>query len=299
MTLDETYEQLLGDISGKNREHARRLLHCLAVSVQPLRVDELAEILTFDFDVAHEGIPNFDPDRRPKDKEEAILTICSSLISIVDDRGSRVVQFSDRSVEEFLTSNRLASSTGQLPSYHILPGPAHTILAQVCLGLLIHLDDSDDKKSARGSPLADYAAQNWIAHTQFEDVASSVEYGMISLFDPNMPHFAAWLSLYDIDTGSGGKLPSKIPSPMYYAALCGFHGLVQHIINEYPQDVNAFGGSYGFPLIAALCRNHFLVAELLLEHGGSFDAQDVKMWCEHGRRVAMSPTRPHPQSSPR
>ena len=299
MSLDETYARLLEDIKGKNQEHARRLLLCIAASVRPLHVDELAEILTFDFDVTHEGIPKFDPDRRPKDKEEAILTICSSLISIVDDRGSRIVRFSDRSVEEFLTSNRLASPTGQLSSYHILPGPAHTILAQVCLGLLIHSDDCDDKKSTRGSPLADYAARNWIAHAQFEDVASRVEYGMISLFDPNMPHFMAWLGLYDIDTGSGGKLPSEIPRPMYYAALCGFHGLVQHIIDEYPQDVNAFGGSYGFPLIAALCRNHFRVAELLLKHGGSFDAQDVRMWCEHGRRVTMSPTRPHPQSSPR
>ena len=298
-TLDEAYERLLEDINEKNKENARLLLHCLAVSVRPLRIEELAEILTFDFDAAHEGIPTFDPDRRPNDKEEAILSICSSLITIFDYQGTRIVRFSDRSVEDFLTSNRLASSTGRLSSYHILPTPAHTILAQICLGLLIRSEDINDEKSVRGSPLADYAARNWIVHAQFEDVASRVEYGMISLFDPNMPHFAAWLGLYDIDTESGGKLPSEIPSPMYYAALCGFHALVQHIIDEYPQDVNAFGGSYGFPLIAALCRNHFRVAELLLEHGGSFDAQDVRMWCEHGRRVTMSPTQPHPQSSPR
>ena len=288
------------DINEDNREHARHLLHCLAVSVRPLRVEELAEILAFDFDATHEGIPKFHPDRLPKDQEEAVLTICSSLITIVDNLGSRVVQFSHLSVKEFLTSNHLASSTRQLTAYHILPGPAHTILAQVCLSFLMHLEDINDKKSVRGSPLADYAARHWIAHAQFEDVASRVEDGMISLFDPNRPHFRAWLTLYDIDAGSGGKLPSEIPSPMYYAALCGFHGLVQHIINKYPQDVNAFGGSYGFPLIAALCRNHFRVAELLLEHGGSFDAQDVRMWCEHGRRVTMSPTRPQVQvSSPR
>ena len=287
---------MLEDINEDNRERTRRLLHCLAVSVRPLRVEELAEILTFDFDAAKDGIPKFQDDWRLQDKEEGVLSICSSLIAIVDNQGSRVVHFSDLSVKEFLTSHRLASSTGQLSSYHILPGPAHTILAQVCLGLLIHLDDSDDKKSARGSPLADYAARHWIAHAQFEDVASRVEDGMISLFDPNGPHFAAWIGLYDIDTESSGKLPSEIPRPMYYAALCGFHGLVQHIINKFPQDVNAFGGSYGFPLIAALCRNHFRVAELLLEHGGSFDAQDVRMWCEYGLRMKKSPTRPHPQS---
>ena len=288
------------DINEGNQEHARRLLHCLAVSVGPLRVEELAEILTLDFDAAQDGIPKFHVDWRPKDHEGAVLSICSSLITIVDNRGSRVVQFSHLSVKEFLTSNRLASSTGQLSSYYIHPRPAHTTLTQVCLSLLTHLDDDSDDKPVLKSPLTDYAARHWIAHAQFEDVASRVEDGMISLFDPNRPHFRAWLTLYDIDAGSGGKLRSEIPRPMYYAALCGFHGLVRHIINKYPQDVNAFGGSYGFPLIAALCRNHFRVAELLLEHGGSFDAQDVRMWCEHGRRVTMSPTRPQVQvSSPR
>jgi hypothetical protein len=68
-TLDETYERVLKDIKENNREHARRLLHCLAVAVRPLRVEELAEILTFDFDIAQGGIPKFHEDRRPKNPE--------------------------------------------------------------------------------------------------------------------------------------------------------------------------------------------------------------------------------------
>src|SRR5580693_252583 len=40
-TLDETYERVLKDINEDNREHARRLLHCLAVAIRPLRVQEL------------------------------------------------------------------------------------------------------------------------------------------------------------------------------------------------------------------------------------------------------------------
>ena len=69
-TLDETYERILKDINEDNREHARRLLHCLAVSIRPLRVEELAEILAFDFDDAHEGIPKFHAGWRWKDKED-------------------------------------------------------------------------------------------------------------------------------------------------------------------------------------------------------------------------------------
>ena len=60
--MDETYERVLRDIHEDNREHARRLLHCLAVAVRPLHVEELAEILTFDFDVAEGGIPEHHAD---------------------------------------------------------------------------------------------------------------------------------------------------------------------------------------------------------------------------------------------
>jgi hypothetical protein len=49
-TLDETYERVLKNINENNRDDARRLLHCLAVAIRPLRVEELAEILAFDFD---------------------------------------------------------------------------------------------------------------------------------------------------------------------------------------------------------------------------------------------------------
>jgi ankyrin repeat protein len=275
-SLDETYERVLNNINHNNREHARRLLHCIAVAIRPLRVEELAEILAFDFDAAQGGIPTFHADWRPENQEEAVLSICSSLIVIVDNGGSRVVQFSHLSVKEFLTSRRLSTSTGHLSTYHILPVSAHTILAQACLGLFLHLDDRNDNKSVRLSPLAEYAARHWVAHAQFGDVASRVEGGMESLFDLAEPHFAMWTSLYDIDTESDGMLLSEKPSPLYYSAFCGFGDLVRHLLVKRPQDVDAIGGSFEFPLFAAICRNHLHAAELLLEHDGSVDIRDSR-----------------------
>jgi hypothetical protein len=98
-TLDETYERVLRDINEDNGEHARRLLHCLAVAIRPLRVEELADILAFDLDDVEGGIPKFRPDWRSKDQEGAVLSTCSSLISVVDSDlvhfgKCRVVQFS-------------------------------------------------------------------------------------------------------------------------------------------------------------------------------------------------------------
>ena len=53
-------------------------------AVRPLRVAELAEVLAFDF--SGEGIPKLNPDWRWEDHEEAVMSTCSSLVMIVDDK---------------------------------------------------------------------------------------------------------------------------------------------------------------------------------------------------------------------
>jgi hypothetical protein len=55
-SLDETYERILQGIKKPNRDHARRRFKCLVVAVRPLPIEELAEVLTVDFDDV-EGIP--------------------------------------------------------------------------------------------------------------------------------------------------------------------------------------------------------------------------------------------------
>src|SRR5580658_8380115 len=94
-TLDETYERILRDINKANRNHAHRLLQCLTAAVRPLRVAELAEILAVDFGTAsREETSKLNTDWRWEDQQEAVLSTCSSLISVVDEAGSQVVQFS-------------------------------------------------------------------------------------------------------------------------------------------------------------------------------------------------------------
>src|SRR6266852_6122892 len=160
-SLDETYERVLKEIKKPNRDHARRLLQCLVVAIRPLRVKELAEVLAVDFDDA-EGTPKLNPYWRWEDEEQALLTSCSSLIAIVETDESRVVQFSHFSVKEFLTSTRLADSRKEVSRYHIDLEPAHTVLAQACMGVLLRPDDRFEENSIwRSLSLAGYAAQHW------------------------------------------------------------------------------------------------------------------------------------------
>src|SRR6266567_8172027 len=189
-SLDETYERVLREIKKPSRDHARHILQCLVAAIRPLHVEELAEVLAIDFDDVG-GIPKLKPGWRWEDQEQALLTSCSSLIAIVDTGDSRVVQFSHFSVKEYLTSARLATSSEDVSRYHIALKPAHTILAQACIGVLLQLGDHDEQDSVENGPLAGYAAEYWVRHAQFEDVASRIK-GMDYLFDLDKPHFAAW-----------------------------------------------------------------------------------------------------------
>jgi hypothetical protein len=279
--LDKTYERILEEIKKPNQRLAQRVLQCLVIAVRPLRVEELAEVLAVDFDDT-EGIPRLKPDWRWEEQELALLSACSSLIAIVQADNSRVVQFSHFSVKEFLTSARLATSSGEVSNYHIDLEPAHMILAQACLGVLLQIQYGVEGRAPDDHPLARYAAEHWTTHAQFGEVSSGLHKGMEYLFDASKPHFEVWLKLYDIDKplkpGATfyfvAPLSSKSPAaPLYYAALCGFHDLVEHLISEHPQDVNADGGHNVRPLMAALAGEHFQTADLLHHNGAGLDVQ--------------------------
>ena len=281
-SLDETYERVLREIKKPNRDHAHRLLQCLVVAIRPLGVEELAEVLAVDFDDS-EGIPKLKLNWRWEDEEQALSTSCSSLIAIVETGHSRVVQFSHFSVKEYLTSTRLATSSGDFSGYHVDLEPAHTILAQACMGVLLQADDhADQNKVKKRSPLAKYAAEHWVTHAQFQSVSSLLQKSMDFFFDADNPSFTAWLQLHDIDKYPEMESTSLFlyatssrssATPLYYAALCGFQDLVEHLVIKYPQHVNACGGYFRTSLFSALGRRHFQTAELLRRNGADADVR--------------------------
>jgi ankyrin repeat protein len=246
------------------------------VAIQPLQVEELAEVLAIDFDNTEE-IPKLNASWRWEDQERALLASCSSLIAIVNSGNSRMVQFSHFSVKEYLTSARLATSSQDISRYHIALEPAHTILAQVCVSILLQLGYYDEQDSVENAPLARYAAEYWVRHAQFEDVAPRIK-GTDYLFDLDKPYFATWRRLHDIDISPPSRsvffmftpfTKSDANTSLYYAALCGFPALVERLVVKYPQHINAIGGYYMTPAVAALAGRHFQPAEVLHRNGSS------------------------------
>ena len=274
-SLDETYELILRGIRKPNQGHAHRLMQCLVAAVRPLQVKELAEVLAFDFNA--EEIPKLNVGWRWEDQEEAVMSACSSLVMIVKDGESRVVQFSHFSVKEYLTANRLAEPIKDVSRYHIGLKAAHTILARACLGVLLRLDDRIDCDDIENFPLARYAAQYWATHAQFENASSQIKDGMECLFDADKPHFGTWLWIYNEDR-YGSSMETERPEkpeavPLYYAARFGFRDLAEHLIAEHPEHINARGGRQVSPMHTAAYAGHAEILSLLLDHGADLEGR--------------------------
>ncbi|KAH8981650.1 ankyrin repeat-containing domain protein [Lactarius akahatsu] len=122
-------------------------------------------------------------------------------------------------------------------------------LSRASLGVLLRLEDRVDSWSARKIPLVEYAAKYWVSHSRVGNVSSHMMARMKTLFDPDKPHFAAWVRVYDIDE------PIRPYLRRYY------------LVKKHPRHINAIGGKNDYPLVAALSQGHFQIAELLFQHG--------------------------------
>jgi hypothetical protein len=79
--LNETYDQIIRRIDKRDHEDALKLFQWLAFSIRPLKLDELAEVVTVDFE--SRDVPWIDRNRRYGDAED-ILEVCSGLVSITE-----------------------------------------------------------------------------------------------------------------------------------------------------------------------------------------------------------------------
>ncbi|KAI0274204.1 hypothetical protein BGY98DRAFT_1188657 [Russula aff. rugulosa BPL654] len=201
---------------------------------------------------------------RPENPEEAVHSACSSLIAIIDDQGSKIVQFSHFSVKEFLTSDRLETSDiGHLSDYYI---PWNRRM-----------------RFWRGH----YASERWLDHAKFENVQSEIEDDLKHLFDPKRPHLRACIWMHNVEVDYIHNLrryfiteqPPPLPAtPLFYAAFCGFSELATWLITTHSEDVNAKCYDDRAPLHVASQEGHVDVVHVLLDHGAQVNSQDCDKW---------------------
>jgi hypothetical protein len=149
----------------KRIEVTHIVCYSASVAIRPLLVEELAEVLGFDFTTG--GLQ-----RSMRFHAERVTSkICHrpapSLTVVVKGRRSQLIHFFHFSVNEFPTSDRLASKQ-DASYYHI----------------------GECKESVKRLTLSDYAAEHWVIHAKIEDVSSHKQDGIVYLLDGEKPHFA-------------------------------------------------------------------------------------------------------------
>ena len=269
-TLDETYKRTLREINKAEWEIAHRLFQFVAVAGRPLRVEELAELLAFDFEAG--SIPNFHEGWRLEDPIHAVLSTCPSFLAIVETH-DKFVQFSHFSVKEFLTSARLAEAKDIIVRrYHISETPAHTLAARACLGYILHIDMD---AAPDGPPLTGYSVQYCIHHALLGGVSQNVKYGLKELLDPSKPHLAVFNSFSDDPLGLRSCELSARGTLLHYAANFGLHSIIELVFNEHSQDVNAQDfTNFETPLHVASRYGHLEFARILIERGAGVATQN-------------------------
>jgi hypothetical protein len=283
-TLDETYQRTLEDIGSAKWEYAHRLFQCITVASRPFRVNELAEFLVFDFDAGE--IPKPIKGWRAEDPVGIVRSTCSSLVAVVKADDSEVVQFSHFSVKEFLMSSRILMEKHTISRYHVRLTPAHTMVVQACLGTLLHLEEDVSEDNLKDFPLAEYAAEHWVDHAQFDNISLAMQDSVKLLFDPNEPHFAVWVWLFDSDGLFMGldarqhwqrseSLSQPPGTPLHFAALYGMCDVVEFLVVDRAQDVKARRCSDNLtPLLIASARGHTEFTRILLDRGADANDQD-------------------------
>jgi hypothetical protein len=239
------------------------LFQCLTVSIRPLRVEELAEVLAVQFDAGRDS--EYSTEWRPGNAQQAVLSACSSLITIVNVDGSPVVQFAHFSVEEFLTSDRLRFLRERKSLSLSCPLlSAHIVLAQASLSVLLSLDAHVDKSAVEKRPLSLYAAQHWVDHAKIEGVSSSIQDLMKRLFDPDRPYFATWVWIYDVDRPWKGSMAMVHPTqPEAAIILCGTLWFPQPSGTPHPYIPDGCQRKGRGPRDAVECRVHQGEVEML------------------------------------
>ncbi|KAF7981779.1 hypothetical protein HWV62_31859 [Athelia sp. TMB] len=297
-SLEETYEQTL--IKSPYPRDLLQMLHWLAFSARALRLEEIAEVLSVDFDA--ENGPRHDPDMRYESPQIA-LAVCSGLITEVEG----TVKLAHFSVKEYLMSDRI--KMGQAKSFAICARTSHSLLAQSCL-VYLHIFNTQDSIQCLESmterfPLHTYAAKYVTLHLKSveNDANPHLHQLVLDLFASHRSSaLLNWIRMSDPDLPWAGvpvkkslrKTVDQMAQPLYYASLFGLDNIVRHLLRD-GANPNRTGGRYGTAIQVAAYGGHEEVVRLLLEAGADVNIQagffgtalQAASWEGHGKIIML------------
>ncbi|KAF8888394.1 ankyrin repeat-containing domain protein, partial [Gymnopilus junonius] len=238
--LDETYQRILKGIDRDYWDDTKIFLQFLAFSKRPLKVDELAEVITVDLG-SEEG-PAFIEDKQYQDPR-IVLTRCSSLFLLLYllNKTSGIIKLSHFSVKEYLLSPMLTKEL-------FMSDAAFTNWVQLWN---IDLNIWDQKRSRD--------------KTDVMKMASALYYASLAGIKPTVELLLTNKAEVNAQGGWWGNA--------LQAASAECHRDIVELLLVNKADVNAQGGDYGNALQAASFHGHRDIVELLLQNKAEVNAQ--------------------------
>lgn len=288
--LDQTYARILKNIPEKNREKALKLLRWLSFTARPLTIREAAEALAIR--VADDpDKTGFNPSAKFRSPCE-ILQLCPGMINKIIKTGkgpitatgiteSDEIMLAHFSVKEYLRSDGILSEglaeekTGRLSYFSVREQPTNCYQARACLAYMSHLKHRDiTEELLTKYPLATYSAQFWPTHARLAKIEDSKDAGLIQDVDSILKStdgLLGWIKLFDPDHQKPQQDATRdmIRSPLYYVSLCGLSHHTKLLIDQ-KFELEASGGCYHRPLLAACRRGFPEVVRHLLDAGADF-----------------------------
>ncbi|KAF5020464.1 hypothetical protein F66182_7503 [Fusarium sp. NRRL 66182] len=313
-------ERIAG-LSPGDKEKAVMILRWTLFAIVPLKVKQLAEALLVSDDDLEEYPDDALPDDWSEGfvdddyVKERILGRCGSLLQIRAsstgiELADHTVHFVHFSVKEYLSNLSNNASLSEWATKLGLAGTAaeETRLSNICLGYLSLDKFKDIPPDTRLYPFLSYAAWAWYFHSFHEKPLPSqhIMHRTQQAFDPATSGWKVWTPLMEAKLiepeldeyrdddaswfSSDSELDLKhyskvvvrsVQTPMYYASLLGLVDIVKWLEDQ-GLDYGCAGGRFGFPLQAAVARDHEELVKYLLnrhvdasQRGGQYGASII------------------------
>ncbi|KAI9882889.1 MAG: hypothetical protein M1823_005361 [Watsoniomyces obsoletus] len=269
-TLDETYDRILLGIDDEYKADVLKILQWLCYAYCPLRLCEVAEVLTVDL----KANPYVDFDRRPNDPFD-LLRVCGCLV-ILEPRTreaystNSIMRLAHFSVKEYLVSDRIQSRLS--PEYGIQPISAHALIAESCLTYLVHLSYADrgPGDAEEDYPLLSYVVRYWTRHyREVEarvDESATVMDGLALKMIEDRRCFDLWGGVPGPRYIDFSTVPDGPSQPLRLASSQGFYYVVSLLLDR-GVDANWDGGENVTPLQTAAAWGRERVVDILLKNG--------------------------------
>jgi ankyrin repeat protein len=284
LSLAGMYKATLTSIDEQHYGYALKILMWLAVSPQPLRVEEARDILAVDMD-AEDG-PKFDPELRIADPLDVVM-ISSTLVAKSKrtitgedslEKEVEEIRLAHQTVKDFLLTSFIPPSTPSQSLFASLE-EVYSFAAMICLVYLNTLCDPLTQDIVDEFPLCRLAAQFWMQYYKEADNHSAVilkSMALNLLADGSSAQYRNWCMLFNPERPWAAIDLQRVDyaSSLYYASLAGLDDLVEELLKT-GHGVQQLGGLHKTPLAAACYAGHFDIARILLGAGAAPNHRDI------------------------